>query len=79
MYTETLKPTPNYVGNEDPFSLQVVPQVCSSFSIYAVSYFHFSGSAFGTTDIAKTKDSWLFAQDKLLVDISPLVFQLNSD
>lgn len=60
--------------------LQVVPQVMQfKFSLlYAVIYFHLSGLAFGTVDTATAKNSWLSAQDKLLVDyISPLVFQLN--
>lgn len=46
--------------------------------LYAVIDFHLSGLAFGTVDTATAKNSWLSAQDKLLVDyISPLVFQLN--
>lgn len=60
------------------FSLQVVPQVmqftCSI--LYAVSNFHLSGFSLWDTT-TKTKNSWLPAQDKPLVDISPLVFQLN--
>lgn len=57
------------------FSLQVVPEVIQfTFNIPYAVIFTSVVTAFGTPE---SKNSWLSAQDKLLVDSNPLVFQLN--
>lgn len=74
------KPHTELWGKRILFFSPVVPQAphCRLSLPHAVDYFHFGGFSLGTVDIAKTKNSWLSAQDRLLVDfISPLVFQLD--
>lgn len=79
LYTETLRPTPSLWGTRILLCLQGFPQVMPlALSIlYAVSYSQLSDFRFGMGETTETKNSWLPAHGKLLVDVSPLVFQPN--